>query len=217
MHEPVTDPATPPENPEEVARQILLRRLTDQPRSRGELAQALARRRVPDDVATRVLDRFTEVGLIDDAAFATAWVESRQRGRGLAKRALAAELRAKGVDTDTARAALDVVDGDDEREAARRLVRRKLPSFARQDRVVARRRLVAMLARKGYPAGLAWSVVQDELAAGRDADPDGDPAYDPISDPGYDPTYDPADPACDPDVTGAAPDPAADLPDLARP
>jgi regulatory protein len=167
-----TDPADSPEDPEEVARQILLRRLTDQPRSRGELAQALARRRVPEDVASRVLDRFTEVGLIDDAAFATAWVESRQRGRGLARRALAAELRAKGVDTETVRTALGGVDDDDEREAARRLVRRRLPSFARQDRVVARRRLVAMLARKGYSAGLAWAVVQDELAAERDGDPD---------------------------------------------
>ncbi len=166
------DPAGPPEDPEEVARQILLRRLTDQPRSRAELAKALAKRRVPDDVATRVLDRFTEVGLIDDAAFARSWVESRQRGRGLARQALAHELRSKGVDRETARDALDALDPDDEREAARRLVRRRLPSLARQERVVAQRRLVGMLARKGYSAGLAMAVVQEELAAGREADPD---------------------------------------------
>jgi regulatory protein len=202
-----------------VARHILLRRLTDQPRSRGELAQALARRRVPDDVATRVLDRFTEVGLIDDAAFATAWVESRQRGRGLAKRALAAELRAKGVDSETARAALDVVDADDERETARRLVRRRLPSFARQDRVVAQRRLVAMLARKGYSAGLAWSVVQNELAAGRDDDPDSTPDGDPYSEPSHDFSSDPSsdpysgpdsDPHSDPGLDGVATSSEAD-------
>lgn len=148
-----------------MARQILLRRLTDQPRSRAELAQVLAKRRVPDDVATRVLDRFTEVGLIDDAAFARAWVESRQRGRGLARRALAHELRTKGVDPDTAREALGAVDDDDEREAARKLVRRKLASLGRQDRVVAQRRLVGMLGRKGYSAGLAVAVVQGELGA----------------------------------------------------
>ena len=87
-----------------MARQILLRRLTDQPRSRAELAKALAKRRVPDDVATRVLDRFTEVGLIDDAAFARSWVESRQRGRGLARGRSPHELRTKGVDRETARA-----------------------------------------------------------------------------------------------------------------
>jgi regulatory protein len=164
-----TDPAVPPEDPEEVARQILLRRLTEQPRSRAELAKALAKRRVPDEVATRVLDRFTEVGLIDDAAFARSWVESRQRGRGLASRALAHELRNKGIDRQTAQEALGTLDPDDERRAAARLVRRKLASVARQPSQVARRRLVGMLARKGYPAGLAMAVVSDELAADRDA------------------------------------------------
>ncbi len=149
------DPADPPEDPEAVARQILLRRLTDQPRSRAELAKALAGKRVPDDVSTRLLDRFEEVGLVDDAAFARSWVESRQRGRGLARRALAHELHRKGVDNETARAALDAVAPDDERETARRLVRRKLPSLARLDRAVAQRRLVGMLARKGYSAGVA--------------------------------------------------------------
>ena len=158
-----SDPEDAPENPVEVARQILLRRLTDQPRSRAELAQALAKRHVPRDVATRVLDRFTEVGLIDDAAFATAWVASRQRGRGLARRALAAELHRKGIDRETAGQALETIDPDDETESARRLVRRRLPSLARQERVVAQRRLLGLLARKGYPPGLAVAVVRDEL------------------------------------------------------
>ena len=161
-HEP-SDPGDAPENPDEVARQILLRRLTDQPRSRTELAQTLAKRHVPEEVATRVLDRFTEVGLIDDAAFAKAWVASRQRGRGLARRALAAELHRKGIDRETAGQALETIDPDDEVESARRLVRRRLPSLARQERVVAQRRLLGLLARKGYPPGLAVAVMRDEL------------------------------------------------------
>ena len=162
-------PAAQPADPEEVARQILLRRLTDQPRSRAELAKALAKRRVPDDVATRVLDRFTEVGLIDDAAFARSWVESRQRGRGLASRALAHELHTKGVDRETAQEALGTLDPDDERRAARRLVQRRLPSLARQPPLVARRRLAGLLARKGYPSELAMAVIEEELAADRGA------------------------------------------------
>ena len=85
---------------------------------------------VPDDAAEAVLDRFTEVGLIDDAAFARAWVSSRQAGRGLARRALSAELRAKGVDAEVAATAVEAVDDDDEREAARRLVERKVPAHA---------------------------------------------------------------------------------------
>ncbi|HEY2306223.1 MAG TPA: regulatory protein RecX, partial [Streptosporangiaceae bacterium] len=73
---------------EEAARAICLRLLTAGPRTRAQLATALRKRRIPDEVAEAVLSRFTEVGLIDDAAFARAWVESRHHSRGLARRAL---------------------------------------------------------------------------------------------------------------------------------
>jgi len=155
--------AGPPEDPEGVARQILLRRLTEQPRTRAELATALAKRRVPDDVAARVLDRFGEVGLVDDAAFAKAWVESRQGGRGLGRRALAHELRRKGVDAEDTREAVAAVSDDQELAAARALVDRKLPTLRRLDRQRAERRLMGVLARRGFPPGLARAVVRDAL------------------------------------------------------
>ena len=88
-----------PADPEQVARTILLRRLEAAPRTRAELATTLRERNVPDEVALRVLDRFEEVGLIDDRVFARMWVESRQRGRNLSGRALRSELRRKGVPT----------------------------------------------------------------------------------------------------------------------
>ena len=160
-----SDPGTGPHaDPESVARKILLDRLSAQPRTRAELADMLAKKLVPPEVAHRLLDRFEEVGLIDDAAFARSWVESRQAGRGLARRALAQELRRKGVPDDVAEEALEQVDTEDETEAARRLVRRKLPTMTRLDHQARMRRLVAMLARKGYPSGVALSVVHDELA-----------------------------------------------------
>lgn len=153
-----------------MARKILLDQLTGQARSRAELAERLRRRNVPDTVATRLLDRFEEVGLVNDEAFARLWVESRQRSRGLARRALAQELRRKGVADETAREVLDEVDPEDEAEQARALVRKKLRSVRHVDDTVATRRLAGMLARKGYSAGLAFSVVREELAAaGRDA------------------------------------------------
>jgi len=159
------DPGTGPHaDPESVARTILLDRLSAQPRTRAELADTLARKLVPDEVAQRLLDRFEEVGLIDDAAFARAWVETRQSGRGLARRALAQELRRKGVSDDVAQGALDQVDPEDETEAARVLVRRRLRSMGRLDRPTRMRRLSAMLARKGYPPGVALGVVREELA-----------------------------------------------------
>src|SRR5690606_16296210 len=129
-----------------------------QARSRKELADKLSKRGVPDDLAARLLDRFTEVGLIDDAAFARQWVESRQRSRGLAPRALAQELRRKGVDDETAKDALAQIDEDDQRAAARALVDKKLRSLRDVDTTTATRRLAGLLARKGYSAGLAFSV-----------------------------------------------------------
>lgn len=164
-----TKAQVPEADPEAVARKILLDQLTGQARTRKELADKLAAKNVPTDIATRLLDRFEEVGLIDDEAFARAWIASRQPGKGLATRALAQELRRKGVDDEIAREALAEIDPDDEEAAARALVRRKLRSLARFDDTVATRRLVGMLARKGYGSGLAFAVVRDELAnAGRE-------------------------------------------------
>lgn len=167
--EPV-DVATrgPEADPESVARKILLDQLTGQARSRKELADKLAKKLVPEEIATRLLDRFEEVGLIDDAAFARLWVDSRQSGKGLARRALAQELRRKGIADDVAREALDEVDPAEEEAAARALVAKKLRSMSRLDAPTKTRRLVGMLARKGYPAGLAMSVVREAVRAGAD-------------------------------------------------
>jgi regulatory protein len=168
-----------PGDPEQVARSICLRALTGAPKTRQQLADLLAKRGIPDDAAERVLDRFGDVGLIDDAAFARAWVTSRQAGRGLARRALKAELRAKGVDGDVAEEAVALVDDQDEWDAARRLVERRLAGLRRVDRGTAERRLVGMLARKGYGGGLAAWVVREALDADRtDADAADEPAED---------------------------------------
>jgi regulatory protein len=157
-----SDPG-PDADPEAVARKILLDQLTGQPRSRAELRTRLAKRRVPDGIAERLLDRFADVGLVDDAAFARAWVQSRQPGKSLARRALAHELRRKGVEEEVVRTALDEVDPEEEVEAARLLVRRRLRSTAGLRRDTATRRLTGVLARKGYPSGLCFRVVREEL------------------------------------------------------
>ncbi|MGN6475417.1 MAG: regulatory protein RecX [Mycobacteriales bacterium] len=142
---------------------MALRLLERSPRTRSELATAMARRGVPAEIAERVLDRFGEVGLIDDAAFAHAWVDSRHHSRGLGRRALAAELRRRGIDDEVAADALSAVTTDDEVAAARALVSRRLASLRNQPRDVAMRRLVAMLGRKGFAASLAYRVVAEAL------------------------------------------------------
>lgn len=153
----------PDADPESVARAICLRLLTAGPRTRAQLADALAARDVPAEVAAGVLDRFGDVGLIDDEAFAAMWVSSRHLGRGLGRRALAQELRHRGVDDETTATAVATVTDADEAAAARELVRRRLPSLARHDRQTQVRRLVGLLQRKGYGGGLAFAVVREVM------------------------------------------------------
>lgn len=147
-----------------MAREICLRQLAVRPRTRAELATAMARKGIAEEIAEQVLDRYDEVGIIDDAAFARAWVSSRHQGRGLARRALANELRQHGVDGDTASEALGELDETTEAETARTLVERKLRTVRGEPDAVFRR-LVGMLARKGYPPGVAIRAVKDALAA----------------------------------------------------
>ncbi len=159
------DADRPPDaDSETVARAICLPLLTRAPRTRAQLADALAKRSVPADVADRVLDRLTEVRLIDDAAFAEAWVSSRHAGRGLASRALRDELRRRGVDGVVVDQAVGRPDAEGERATARALVNRRLRSTAGIDPRKRVSRLVGMLCRKGYSPGVAMAVVRDALA-----------------------------------------------------
>jgi regulatory protein len=152
-----------PANPEEVARQICLQLLTAAPRTRAQLATALSRRGVPAEAAEAVLDRFTDVHLIDDAVYAQAWVDSRHRGRGLARRALAAELRQRGVAGEDIQEAVGRLDPEQEQETARALVERRLAATRGLPRPARFRRLMGMLARKGYAEGLAYRIVSEAL------------------------------------------------------
>ncbi|MFE3327246.1 recombination regulator RecX [Streptomyces sp. NPDC059176] len=157
------DKELPSQDPVERARAICLRLLTGTPRTRKQLADALRTRDVPDEVAEEVLSRFEDVGLVDDAAFADAWVESRHHGRGLARRALARELRTKGVDAALIDEAVAQLDSDQEEQTARELVARKLRATRGLDRDRRLRRMASMLARKGYPEGMALRVVRRAL------------------------------------------------------
>ena len=151
-------------DPHDVARQIVLRQLAMAPRSRAQLEEKLAQRDCPADVAAAVLDRMTEVGLVDDQAYAQMLVRSQQVGRGLAKRALARELRTKGINEDLAQEALESISDADERRRARELVDKKLRAMHGLGIEVQTRRLAGMLARKGYSPNLTYAVIRDSIA-----------------------------------------------------
>lgn len=156
-------------DPASVARAIVLRQLTGSAKSRLQLSRKLAERNIPEDVAEAVLDRFQEVRLIDDADFADLWVRSRSQSRKLAKGALRRELADKGIDADTAAAALEQLSDADEERAARLLVERKLRPGTdvrdRAERDKTTRRLASMLARKGYQPSQAFRIVGEVLDA----------------------------------------------------
>ncbi|CAN7454002.1 regulatory protein RecX [Pseudarthrobacter oxydans] len=157
-----------------VAQNIVYRQLTASAKSRLQLARKLAERNIPEDVAEAVLDRFQEARLINDAEFADMWVRSRSQSRKLAKGALRRELAEKGIDQETAAAALDQLTDADEEAAARQLVERKLrPGTDLQDQAArdkATRRLASMLARKGYQPSQAFRIVNEVLDSCAGAD-----------------------------------------------
>jgi regulatory protein len=131
----------------------------------------MRRKLVPPEVADAVLDRFEEVGLVDDRAYAEGWVRSRSASRGLASRALARELSAKGVDREIVDDAVALITPEAEQAGATKLVRSKLPALARADPPTRMRRLAGLLARKGYSPEVAYAVIRRELAADDDDAP----------------------------------------------
>lgn len=147
----------------EVARQIALRRLSLRPHSRAELAEQLRAKAVPDEVVDELLERYEEVGLVDDAQFAAQWASSRHSNRLLSRTAVRRELQAKGVDRDTIEEATAGIDHDAELAAARTLAERKLRQVQGLPRDTAYRRLAGMLARKGYGAEVVSRVVREAL------------------------------------------------------
>ena len=164
-------PQSTSESQEEQARNLCLRLLTARARTRSELAAQLTKRGYPDDVGERVLDRLADVGLVDDRDFAEQWVRSRRINAGKGKRALASELRTKGIDDELIADALADIDAGAERTRAEQLVadklRRERLSDDTDDTKVARR-LVAMLARRGYGQSMAFDVVKVALASERE-------------------------------------------------
>lgn len=165
-------PQSTSESQDEQARALCLRLLTARARTRAELAGQLTKRGYPDDVGERVLDRLADVGLIDDRDFAEQWVRSRRVHAGKGKRALISELRTKGVDAEVIDAALADVDPEAERTRAEQLIvdrlRREKLTDDPADDVKLARRLVGMLARRGYSQSMAFDVVKVALAGERE-------------------------------------------------
>lgn len=124
---------------------------------------------MPEAIGAQLLDRFEELGLVDDAEFARRWVQSRHGARGLSRRAVALELRRKGVEDDVVEAATEVISGDDDLDAATELALAKLRAGSGVEEARLTRRVLGALARKGYgpeTAWQAWRRAKEELGDG---------------------------------------------------
>lgn len=164
------DTKGPDADPANVARLILLRQLTARPRTRAQLREALRKRNVPDDVAEQALDRFVEVGLIDDAAYAQAVVRSEAGSGGLSRRRVRQRLVQHGLDEElVARTVADIAEQDED-EAALEFARRKVVRWSDADPATRRRRLTGLLARRGYRSETVHRVVREVLEVDAAAD-----------------------------------------------
>lgn len=163
------DAPTTPADPAERAREIALRLLTHSPRSAAQLRERLVARDVEPELAERLVERYIEVGLLDDGALAAQIARTRHAERGLAPRAIRLELQRKGFGQADIAAALEPID-DAIDDRARELARKKWDSLGRLDTDVKVRRVVAMLARRGYSPSNAFAVVKDWQRADKAGD-----------------------------------------------
>jgi regulatory protein len=143
--------------------------LSYRPRSEKEVRDRLRRGGYEQDAIEHAIARLHEWRYLDDADFARRWVENRTAHRPRGKRLLQQELRHKGIDSETARDAIDDVDLD-ETGAAEVLARRRLPSYAGDEPVAIRRRLGAYLARRGYGYDVIRVALDRALGEAEDVD-----------------------------------------------
>lgn len=149
----------------ERATNLCLWHLGQGPRTRKQLLDAMKKKAVPEEMAESILAKLEDYNYVNDKSYAENFVYSRSTHHRKGASAIRYELMRKGVDAEVVSEALEVISAESEMENARTLVERKLRSSRGLDRNKRVNRLVGMLARKGYPAGVAFQVVREALDA----------------------------------------------------
>ena len=162
-HAAIDDPA--------VVLEAAARFLEARARSIDEVRRRLGRAGYRPELVEGAIGRLAELGMLDDATFARAWVESRDRARPRGERALRHELALKGIDRELSAEILeqrrDAADADGpgiDVEAARRVVARNARALERAaDPRARRQRAYALLARNGFDAGVCAAVSAESV------------------------------------------------------
>lgn len=142
--------------------QIAVAYLAYRPRTEAEVRRHLARKDASPEMVDAVVARLRDLHFLDDAAFASLWVENRQMFRTRGARLLNAELRQKGIEKDlAAQAVTDAVETEDEHAAAHRAAEKKAATLPVTDFMTFSRRLGGFLLRRGFPPDLSYEVVRE--------------------------------------------------------
>jgi regulatory protein len=147
--------------------------LSSRARSRAEIRRRLVRQGYEEEIIDQVIDRLAQGGLIDDEQFTEAWVRSRSTGRPMGPRRIAWELRQKGVDPETVRAAVGRIDEETELGLALQVGRQKAESVRGEPMQVARRKIAAALQRRGFSWEVTSRVLETILASGEEEESEG--------------------------------------------
>jgi regulatory protein len=152
------------DNLEERARNIVLRLLERGPKSSSELASALEKHEIPAEIANLVITRFTEVELIDDAAFAQQVVDASRRTKGLARSMVKRKLADKGLDKEIINQVASEISDEDELAVATEVAIKRLSQLSKLDPEVRNRRLVGFLQRRGFGSGVVFAAIREAEA-----------------------------------------------------
>jgi regulatory protein len=152
------------DNLEERARNIVLKLLERGPKSSFELAEILEKNEIPSAIANHVIQRFTEVELIDDSAYAQQLVDASRRTKGLARSMVKRKLTDKGLDKDLIDQVAAEISDEDELAVATEVAIKRLGQLAKLAPDVRTRRLVGFLQRRGFSQGVVFAAIREAEA-----------------------------------------------------
>ena len=124
-----------------------------------------AKGKYPKDIIDEMLQKCIDNNWVNDTRYAESFTRSKKEYSKLGKNAIKRELMLKGVDSETAAEAVSDIDSESEREAAMELVLKQLPKTVNLEKQKRINRILGMLARKGYPSDIAFSVIREALDA----------------------------------------------------
>jgi len=149
------------DNLEERARSIILRLLEKGPKSSAELLEVLLKNEIPAEIAKPLIERFTEVELINDQVYAQDLADASRRTKGLARSMVKRKLETKGLDKELIDQVASEISDEDELAVATELAIKRLGQLSHLQPEVRKRRLVGFLQRRGFASSAVFAAIRE--------------------------------------------------------